>query len=106
MGSGSAQSDRGISGAQPAEGGGTSATPAPGLAGGTGSPSPNPSASPSTPATGTPSPGTGPSITLVHTPQSGAPVAASAVVNGACAGTVYRAEPQAVAAASPAGASN
>jgi hypothetical protein len=56
------------------------------------SPTPAPSPSPSS-TTGAPS------ITLAHTPASGGPAVATAVVDGACAGTVYRAAPQAVGVA-------
>ncbi|MDH6576227.1 hypothetical protein [Kitasatospora sp. MAP5-34] len=106
-GSGGGSGGGGAGGVRAADlGGPGTATPDPGAAGGTGTPVPNLSASPS-PSTGptvSPSPtGATPSITLVHTPQAGAPAAATAVVNGACAGTVYRAAPQALPAAAPAG---
>ncbi|MGK4581851.1 hypothetical protein [Kitasatospora sp. HPMI-4] len=55
-------------------------------------PSPSSSPPPSTPA----------GITLAHTPQAGAPAAATAEVSGACTGTVYRTAPEAVPAATPA----
>ncbi|GAA0677011.1 hypothetical protein GCM10010193_32800 [Kitasatospora atroaurantiaca] len=63
------------------------------------------SASPTGGASPTATPtGEAPSITLAHTPESGGPAVATAVVNGACTGTVYRAAPQEVAAAQPSGA--
>jgi len=62
-------------------------------------------ASPTAGASPTPTPtGEAPSITLAHTPESGGPAVATAVVNGACTGTVYRAAPQEVAVAQPSGA--
>ncbi|GAA5004087.1 hypothetical protein GCM10025734_41980 [Kitasatospora paranensis] len=59
------------------------ADPAPGAADPSPSPTTTPSAAP-------------PAVTIVHTPQAGAPAAASAVVSGSCAGTVYRAAPETV----------
>ncbi|MFD0277974.1 hypothetical protein ACFVHB_29260 [Kitasatospora sp. NPDC127111] len=56
-------------------------------AGPTGAPSPTatPSTGPSTPAA---------TVTLAHTPAPGSPSAATAVLPGACSGTVYRTAPQ------------
>ncbi|WP_280695426.1 hypothetical protein [Kitasatospora sp. GP82] len=65
--------------------------------------SPAASASPSTGPSPSvsPSPAAPASITLAHTPQAGDPAAATAKVGGACSGTVYRAAPEAVPAATP-----
>lgn len=62
---------------------------------GTAEPAPAAAADPSPSPTTTPS-AAPPAVTIVHTPQAGPPAAASAVVSGSCAGTVYRATPETV----------
>ncbi|MEV0534690.1 hypothetical protein [Kitasatospora sp. NPDC050463] len=68
------------------------------------------SATPTTGSTSVPSPSATPTtghsappatVTIAHTPAPGSPAAASAVLPGACSGTVYRTAPQPVMAPAP-----
>ena len=79
------------------------ASAAPSAAGepGSGAASPSPAATPTSAPTSTASPSATPSdpvpsITLAYTPAPADSVAVTAVVDGACAGTVYRMAPQSV----------
>ncbi|MFE2726991.1 hypothetical protein [Kitasatospora sp. NPDC059327] len=110
-GSGAVGSGTALAG-QPGGPGGAATAGAPGAVGPAGGASgaptaaPPASATPTTDPTSAPSPSAtptaGPSappatVTLTHTPAPGSPAAASAVLPGACSGTVYRTAPQPVA---------
>lgn len=99
-GPGGSASGSGAGDAAPADGASVAPTGAPPASA---TPTTGPTSVPSPSATRTAGPSTPPAtVTIAHTPAPGSPAAASAVLPGACSGTVYRTAPQPVMAPAPA----